>query len=89
MLTNRYKRQAGKMYIAIIDYKMGNIKSVENSFKKAGARIEVTSDPETIKNASAVILPGVGAYRVGFDNLKKMDLIKPIHESIEKKPGEI
>ncbi len=74
------------MYIAIIDYKMGNIKSVENSFKKAGARIEVTSDPEKIKNASAVILPGVGAYRDAFKNLKEMDLIKSIYESIENKP---
>jgi glutamine amidotransferase len=74
------------MYIAIIDYKMGNIKSVENSFKKAGARIEVTSDPEKIKNAAAVILPGVGAYRDAFKNLKEMDLIKPIYESIENKP---
>ena len=74
------------MYIAIIDYKMGNIKSVENSFKKAGARIEVTSDPEKIKNASAVILPGVGAYRDAFKNLEEMDLIKPIYESIENKP---
>jgi len=74
------------MYIAIIDYKMGNIKSVENSFKKAGARIEVTSDPEKIKNASAVILPGVGAYRDAFKNLEEMDLIKPIYKSIENKP---
>ncbi len=74
------------MYIAIIDYKMGNIKSVENSFKKAGARIEVTSDPEKIRNASAVILPGVGAYRDAFNNLDEMGLIKPIYESIGKKP---
>ncbi len=64
------------MYIAIIDYGMGNIKSVENSFKKAGARVEVTSDPGKIKNAAAVILPGVGAYRDAFKNLREMDLIK-------------
>ncbi|MCK5567827.1 MAG: imidazole glycerol phosphate synthase subunit HisH, partial [Actinomycetia bacterium] len=44
------------------------------------------NDPEKIKDASAVILPGVGAYREGFNNLKEMDLIKPIYESIEKKP---
>ena len=86
MLINGHKGQARKMYIAIIDYKMGNIKSVENSFKKAGARVEVTSDQEKIKDASAVILPGVGAYRDAFSNLKEMDLIKPIYESIEKKP---
>jgi glutamine amidotransferase len=86
VLINRYKCQAGKMYIAIIDYGMGNIKSVENSFKKAGARIEVTSDPEKIRDASAVILPGVGAYRDAFNNLEEKDLIKPIYESIEKKP---
>jgi len=74
------------MYIAIIDYGMGNIKSVENSFKKAGAVVEVTSDPEKIKNASAVILPGVGAYRDAFNNLREMGLVQSIHENLEKKP---
>ena len=46
------------MYIAIIDYGMGNIKSVENSFINSGAAVKVTSDPAVIDGSSAVILPG-------------------------------
>jgi len=74
------------MYIAIIDYGMGNIKSVENSFKNSGARVEVTSDPEVIRGADAVVLPGVGAYRDAYNNLEKMGLIEPIYANIRKKP---
>jgi glutamine amidotransferase len=74
------------MYIAIIDYGMGNISSVKNSFIKAGADIEVTSDPAVINGASAVILPGVGAYRDAFLNLKERALIGVINEVIGKKP---
>ncbi|MCJ7665699.1 MAG: imidazole glycerol phosphate synthase subunit HisH [Actinobacteria bacterium] len=74
------------MYIAIIDYKMGNIKSVENSFKNSGATVRVTSDPEEIGDAGAVVLPGVGAYREAYNNLEKMNLVKPIYDNIRKKP---
>lgn len=74
------------MYIAIIDYEMGNIKSVENSFKKAGADIKVTSDPVIINEASAAILPGVGAYRDAFLNLEKMGLVDAIHRTVKEKP---
>ncbi len=74
------------MYIAIIDYRMGNIKSVENSFKNSGATVKVTSDPEVIRSADAVVLPGVGAYRDAYNNLEKMGLIEPIYANIRKKP---
>ena len=74
------------MYIAIIDYGMGNISSVKNSFIRAGADIEVTSDPRIIKGADAVILPGVGAYRDAYQNLKHRGLIEIISQVIHKKP---
>lgn len=74
------------MYITIIDYRMGNIKSVENSFKNSGATVKVTSDPEVIRSADAVVLPGVGAYRDAYNNLEKMGLIEPIYANIRKKP---
>ncbi|TET51239.1 MAG: imidazole glycerol phosphate synthase subunit HisH [Actinomycetota bacterium] len=74
------------MYIAIIDYRMGNIKSVENSFKNSGAAVKVTSDPEVIRSADAVVLPGVGAYRDAYNNIEKMGLVEPIYENIRKKP---
>jgi glutamine amidotransferase len=75
-----------KMYIAIIDYGMGNISSVKNSFIKAGADIKVTSDPGIINSSAAVILPGVGAYRDAFLNLKKRGLVEAIRKVIGKKP---
>jgi glutamine amidotransferase len=75
-----------KMYIAIIDYGMGNISSVKNSFIKAGADIKVTSDPAKITSSSAVILPGVGAYRDAFLNLKDRGLVEVINQVIGKKP---
>lgn len=46
--------------IAIVDYKAGNIRSVENALKRLEADYQVTSDPDTIRTASHVILPGVG-----------------------------
>ncbi len=46
--------------IAIIDYDMGNIRSVENALRRAGAEWILTSDPDTIRSADRVILPGVG-----------------------------
>lgn len=74
------------MYIALIDYGIGNIKSVENSFLKAGAEIRVTADPVVIDDSAAVILPGVGAYRDAFSNLDRRGLIEPIYKNIKSKP---
>jgi imidazole glycerol-phosphate synthase subunit HisH len=74
------------MYIAIIDYGMGNISSVKNSFIRAGADIKVTSDPAVIAGAGAVILPGVGAYRDAFHNLEKIGLVKAIIQAVREKP---
>ena len=48
--------------IAIIDYGVGNLFSLQSSFKYIGEEVEVTSDPEKIRKADRIILPGVGAY---------------------------
>jgi len=70
------------MYIAIINYNMGNIKSVENAFIKIGAEIKVTKSPGTIVNADAVVLPGVGAFGDAVKNLKELKLYDVIKEII-------
>lgn len=68
--------------IVIIDYGMGNLKSVENAFTKVGYKTVITDDLSQIKKASALVLPGVGAFRdaVKFLRGKKIDkeLIKAI-----------
>lgn len=64
--------------IAIIDYKMGNLHSVENALRRCGAEYVVTSDPATIQNASKVILPGVGNAGEAMRNLRDSGLDKLI-----------
>jgi len=56
--------------IAIIDYKMGNVRSVESAFERLGFEAEITPDLARIEAADAVVLPGVGAFGEGMDNLR-------------------
>jgi glutamine amidotransferase len=74
------------MYVAIINYNMGNIRSVENAFKIIGARVKVTSDASTINKSSALVLPGVGAFRDAMKNLRGLGLIDIIKDNISRKP---
>ena len=55
--------------ITIIDYKSGNIRSISNGFKKIGAEVELTSDPEKISNAKYLVLPGVGSFGSAMENI--------------------
>lgn len=70
--------------IAIVDYGMGNIRSVQKGFEKTGFKAEVAQDPEVIRKASAVVLPGVGAFKDCMKNLTTLQLIGPIVEHIRK-----
>lgn len=60
--------------IAIIDYDAGNVKSVQNAFKKLGFEAVITSDIETIKNADKVIFPGVGEASSAMKKLQERGL---------------
>ena len=66
--------------IAIIDYDAGNIKSVEKALKYLGADAEVTSDPEKIRKAERVVLPGVGVFGDAMGNLERYGLVSVIKE---------
>jgi imidazole glycerol-phosphate synthase subunit HisH len=58
--------------IAIVDYKMGNLRSVEKGFEHAGVEdVRVTDDPEVIEAADGIVLPGVGAFRDAASNLRE------------------
>ncbi len=70
--------------IAIVDYGMGNLRSVEKGFKKVGVDADVTSDPKIVNNADAVVLPGVGAFRDCIRNLTDLRLTEAVVRSIEK-----
>lgn len=68
--------------IAIIDYQMGNLRSVEKAFLKVGGRAIVTSDKNKISKADKIVLPGVGAFGDGLRELKKLRLLDVIKKSI-------
>lgn len=71
-------------YIAIIDYEMGNLKSVYKCIKHLGIDAIITDDPDQILNADGVILPGVGAFRDAMKQLSRKNLISVIDSVIEK-----
>ncbi|MFH1097198.1 MAG: imidazole glycerol phosphate synthase subunit HisH [Candidatus Desantisbacteria bacterium] len=68
--------------IAIIDYGVGNLRSVQKGFEMVGSEAIITSNPEIINTASSVVLPGVGAFSDAMDNLKNLGLIEVIHSSV-------
>ena len=70
------------MKIAIIDYGMGNLHSAAKALEKVGAQVTVTRDPELVRQADKVILPGVGAFGDCMKNLNERGLAPVIHEVI-------
>ena len=64
--------------IAIVDYKMGNLRSVENALRRLGADFTVTADADVIRRADKVLLPGVGNAAEAMDNLRAADLVDVI-----------
>jgi glutamine amidotransferase len=73
--------------IAIVDYGMGNLRSVEKSFEHLGYSAEITRDVPAILAASGVVLPGVGAFNACMENLRRYGLIEPIRQVVtQKKP---
>ena len=70
--------------IIIIDYELGNVKSVMNAFEYIGSNIILSRDPELISKASGIVLPGVGAFGEGMKRLKKYNLVNIIQKSVAK-----
>jgi imidazole glycerol-phosphate synthase subunit HisH len=70
--------------IAIIDYSLGNLFSVQQAFTQCGSETFVSSDAESILAADAIVLPGVGAFAEAMDNLQKNRIDEAIKDSINK-----
>ena len=49
--------------VALVDYGAGNLHSVENALRKVGAEVTVTADPDVLRSADRIVLPGVGSFR--------------------------
>ncbi|HPN88482.1 MAG TPA: imidazole glycerol phosphate synthase subunit HisH [Candidatus Omnitrophota bacterium] len=68
--------------IAIIDYGMGNLRSVEKAFEKVGANVKITQSIPDILKAEKIVLPGVGAIKPAVEKLIELHLVEPIQKSI-------
>lgn len=68
--------------ITIIDYGMGNLKSVYNALKKVNFDCQISSEVTDIEMADKLILPGVGSFKDAMDNLQNLDLILPIRKKV-------
>ncbi len=71
--------------IIIIDYGMGNIQSIKNALKYLGYKSKLSRNEEDFKSADAFILPGVGAFGVAMENIKKYSLIELMEKTILEK----
>lgn len=70
--------------IYILDYRMGNLRSVQKAFEKLGSKTKITSDPNDLKIAKKLVFPGVGAFGDAMMELKKLGLIEPLKDYIRK-----
>ena len=68
--------------IAIIDYQMGNLRSVQKGFEKVGHVATITSDAAELARADKIVLPGVGAFGDAIAELKRRQLVQPIRDAI-------
>ncbi len=66
----------------IIDYDMGNLKSIANAFKALQVPVEVSGDPAVVREADAIVLPGVGAFGDGMRNLERRGLVEALQEKV-------
>jgi glutamine amidotransferase len=71
--------------IALVDYGMGNLRSVEKALARAGADVRIVSDRKSVLAADALVLPGVGAFGDCMANLEKIGLVEAIREFVATK----
>jgi imidazole glycerol-phosphate synthase subunit HisH len=70
--------------ITIIDYGVGNLRSVQKGFEHVGLKAEIVDNPEAVVNAPAVVLPGVGAFKDAMESLKKTGMDQAVQEVVKK-----
>lgn len=70
--------------ITMIDYGGSNLRSAQKAFEFVGADLCTTADPDTIRRADKLVLPGVGAFGAGMGAVRALGLVEPIHEAVQR-----
>ncbi len=68
--------------ITIVDYKLNNLRSLENTLRRLGHEVLVTSNPEDVRSAAKLVLPGVGAFGDAMRNLRQLELLDPFVQKV-------
>lgn len=72
------------MAVTVIDYGVGNLRSVMKALEFLGSQVVLTSDPEQVTKASKLVLPGVGAFGTGMANLHQLNLVEAIQDAARR-----
>jgi imidazole glycerol-phosphate synthase subunit HisH len=70
------------MNVLIVDYGLGNLWSVKSAFEFIGASVTITADPQAVARAECLVLPGVGAFGIGMQNLHARGLVDALNEAV-------
>jgi imidazole glycerol-phosphate synthase subunit HisH len=70
--------------LTIIDYGMGNLRSVEKAFERVGVEARVSANPADLADCEHLVLPGVGAFRDAIAELKRLGFVEPIRDHIAR-----
>ena len=69
--------------IVVVDYGMGNLRSVSKAFEEVGAKVKVSDDPKVVSGADKLVVPGVGAFKDAMRELRARRLIEPIKKFVK------
>jgi glutamine amidotransferase len=75
--------EGGKLVIAVVDYGIGNLGSVTKGFRHVGAEVQLTGEPEALRRASALVLPGDGAFGATMAEIERRGLVPLLREAVE------
>ena len=70
--------------ITVVDYGMGNLRSVAKALEKVGFDVKVSSNPQDIKDAKGIVVPGVGAFGDAIHNLERFGLLDEVVKAVEE-----
>ncbi|WP_293448365.1 imidazole glycerol phosphate synthase subunit HisH [Persephonella sp.] len=70
--------------ITVVDYGMGNLRSVSKALERVGLEVKVSSNPKDVEDAKGIVVPGVGAFGDAMHNLDRLGLLQPVISSIQK-----
>ena len=73
------------MRVVVVDYGMGNLRSVAKALEYVGfSEVKISSDPKKVREADALVFPGQGAFKKAMENLKDLELLNPLREHVER-----